>query len=605
MAPPRPFKTLAEQVADLDDPAPRDIDPEEFGGPLDYHEGDEDDGSQEEEREDGRGHYEDVGKSKLRQPQQPSLGPRYDGLQIGREDLQGGEDSGDDPFGSGASQQEELSQDEDEVVDPDEVDFDMAIGAGGEDEDINSDDAFGEGDEEAFKRFAFKGSGMSREKALGSGKRRGTKTQTPGDEDEETNSDLDGLDEENTSLRDNSVDGEDDPELDADTMSLDSSASDDNNLNDSDAENDSNASSSTGDSSASSTPLPSSRAALRQMMGEEQTTVLATISLAAKADAAKGRAVTHQRSTFDTLLNTRIRLQKALIATNSLSAVPPPDTALPSTAIHAAETAALALFSSLSALLHSLHPSLPPPPPATRTTPTPTLATALTPASRPHHRATLTKWAHKTHLPSTLPPRSRLAPSTTPTQQPLLSVLDAHLSAPNLPRLLARTRLPRSCAPLQAAAGSAPTAADDDNAGAVFDDADFYALLLRELVERKMAATGTAGGGRGGVSLGSGVVDSGWGDVDASALTRVAKVRKRVDTKASKGRKMRYAVMERLQNFMAREEGNGGWGEGRVGELFGGLLGRRVGGLGEGEGSGNGSGSEAEGEALRLFGGEG
>ncbi|MCJ1377528.1 hypothetical protein MMC17_000623 [Xylographa soralifera] len=599
MAKSRSFKSLAEQIADLDDPAPRDIDPEEFGGPIDHRRGSHS-SSEENEQGNAREHYEDVGKSKLRQPQQPSLGPRYSGSRISREDLLDGEESDDDPFGSGASQHEEVSQDEDEsgrgdlddmddVVDPDDVD--MAAGEG-EDEDIDSEEAFGEGDEEVFKGFAFRGSAMPSGTASGSGRRGRARTQTQEDEDEDMSSEPEGMDEENTSRRDGSLDGEHDTELDEDSMSLDGSASDDDDddLNDSDAP-------STGDSSPDDHPLTSDRAALRRMMAEEQTTVLATISRATKADAAKGRAVKRQRSTFDTLLNTRIRLQKALIATNSLSATPPATaTSPPPATIHAAETAALALFTSLSSLLHSLHPSLPPAQPATPTTPTPTLATtthALSAASLPNHRTTLTKWASKTHLPSPLPPRSRLAP--TPASQPLLAVLDAHLAPAALPRLLARTRLPRSCAPLQAAAGSAPVA--------VFDDADFYALLLRELVERKMAVGGAGrsggggggmGGGRGGGGIAGGI--GGVGDMDASALTRAAKVRRKVDTKASKGRKMRYGVHERLQNFMARQEGGGGWGEGRVGELFGGLLGRRVGGLGEGE---------EEGEGLRLFGGGG
>ncbi|MCJ1436034.1 rRNA-processing protein bfr2 [Xylographa pallens] len=583
MAKTRPFKTLAEQIADLDDPAPRDIDPEEFGGQIDHGPGSDSSG-EDDEQENAREHYEDVGKSKLREPQQPLLGPRYSGSRISRENLRD-EESSDGPFGSGASQREEVSQDEDEVVDPDEVDVDMATGEGAEDEDIDSEEAFGEGDEEAFKGFAFRGSGIPREAASRAGKRGGIKSHARRDEDEEMSSEPELRDEENTSPQDGSVDGEDDSELDEEAMSVDGSVSHDDNLSDA---------SSTDNFSPSTTPLPASRAALRQMMAESQSTVLATISLAAKADAAKGRAVQHQRSTFDTLLNTRIRLQQALIATNSLATTPLPAEEKDTASIHAAETAALALFSSLSTLLHSLHPSLAPLPPTTRTTPTPTLATtahALTSASRPHHRATLAKWAARTHLPSALPPRSRLAPQ--PTTQPLLSLLDAHLSPPSLPRLLARTRLPRSCAPLQAATATATATATGPappttSPATIFDDADFYALLLRELVERKM---GARGGGVAAVQRN--------GDMDPSALTRAAKVRRKVDTKASKGRKMRYAVHERLQNFMAREEGRG-WGEGRAGELFGGLLGRRVvGGLGEGEGE------EGEEDGLRLFGGGG
>ena len=57
--------------------------------------------------------------------------------------------------------------------------------------------------------------------------------------------------------------------------------------------------------------------------------------------------------------------------------------------------------------------------------------------------------------------------------------------------------------------------------------------------------------------------------------SRQFKVKKSVDTKASKGRKMRYTVHEKLQNFMAPED-LGSWGERQRAELFGSLFGRKV-----------------------------
>ena len=81
---------------------------------------------------------------------------------------------------------------------------------------------------------------------------------------------------------------------------------------------------------------------------------------------------------------------------------------------------------------------------------------------------------------------------------------------------------------------------------------------------------------------------------------RSTRVRKRVDTKASKGRKMRYTVHEKLMNFMAPED-RGTWGDRQRVELFAGLLGRRVR-MGEGSGDEEGEGREEEGEGgLMLF----
>lgn len=98
-------------------------------------------------------------------------------------------------------------------------------------------------------------------------------------------------------------------------------------------------------------------------------------------------------------------------------------------------------------------------------------------------------------------------------------------------RLVARTRTPRSMAP-------ACTAVEDAE---IFDDTDFYQLLLKALVDRRMVD--------GGGAAGSGAV--GW-----TTAIRDAKKRKVVDTKASKGRKLRYQVQERIQNFMAPIENN-------------------------------------------------
>jgi protein AATF/BFR2 len=72
-----------------------------------------------------------------------------------------------------------------------------------------------------------------------------------------------------------------------------------------------------------------------------------------------------------------------------------------------------------------------------------------------------------------------------------------------------------------AAASAAPRDAES------YDDAEFYAQLLKELLE----ASGPGGGG--------------------GAAARAPKQRKVVDRHASKGRRLRYAVVDKLVNFMA------------------------------------------------------
>ena len=356
-------------------------------------------------------------------------------------------------------------------------------------------------------------------------------------------------------------------------------------------EDEDHTSSGDGDENRRRTHGADDRAELRKMMAEEQKTILSTISKAAKADIAKGKAIMHQRSTFDSLLNTRIRLQKALIATNSMSAEAPSteNTKTDKDVIQAAEEAALSLWNTLDNLRQSLQTPTPEerstskkrPFSATLSTPADTLWTHMQQhesACLPYRRATLSKWSSRVNPSSTLKTRNAL--STATAQQPLTSVLDQQLSAPNNARLLARARVPRSCAPVQAA----KKVVEDKS---IYDDADFYTLLLRELVDQRMSSskqTPTAATDPAPVPIRS---------------FKAPKIRKQVDTKASKGRKMRYTVHGKLQNFMAPDD-RGNWGDRQVRELFASLLGAKVR-MYEDEDE-EGDESEGEVEGLRLFG---
>lgn len=325
------------------------------------------------------------------------------------------------------------------------------------------------------------------------------------------------------------------------------------------------------------------REQLKKMIHSERSNVAATIAQANKADADKGRAVKRQRQTFDSLLNSRIRLQQGLIAVNSIAAVEPESstTTDAAAALEAAEKAALNLFNNLNSLRVSLatargtkraHSEI------STSTPIYEISTQMTSLETPalaHRKSILSKWSTKTSAASAAPSRGKLN-NTKPAT--LLDVLGSHLADPA--RLVARTHIPRSCAPVQANSGV--TSSDS-----IYDDADFYGLLLKELLEQRSIDSASH------VNV----------DVSAAALAkqhaqaaRDAKTKKNVDTKASKGRKLRYTVHEPLQNFMASEE-RGTWTERMREELFAGLLGRK-GGLEEMEEM---DGEGGEEEALMLF----
>ncbi|XP_027146102.1 protein AATF [Larimichthys crocea] len=94
----------------------------------------------------------------------------------------------------------------------------------------------------------------------------------------------------------------------------------------------------------------------------------------------------------------------------------------------------------------------------------------------------------------------------------------------------------------------------------VFDDDDFYHQLLRELIERKTSAADPNDQ----VAMGK----------QWLAIQKLrSKIKKKVDTKASKGRKVRFHIHSKLVNFMAPVDHSTMSDEARS-ELYRGLFGR-------------------------------
>ncbi|KFY04978.1 hypothetical protein O988_00366 [Pseudogymnoascus sp. VKM F-3808] len=568
--------SLAKQIAELEVKAPTDFDPEENEAPL----GSDESGSEEEDENLGTEHYVNVGKSKLRKPTEVALGPQYAGARVSRKDLLNNDDDSDI---SGDEESAE-AQDQENIIDPDTVDLD----AEDLDGEINSDDALGESDDEKFKEFVFRGSGKPKY-ATGAGpsKRKTAADFMSGSEDEDVEevdsedaedggAQIDGTDESGSeSQEDGDQDEDDDMDEGMDEI--------ENNEDDEEEEEDDDDSEEDSDESEAGDDEQARRAELRKMMSEEQKTVVATISQAAKADAEKGNAVKAQRKTFDSLLNVRIRLQKALVATNSMTSLE--QSAESSTPYKAAEEAAIKLLNTLNAMRSELD--------KTATNSKKRKHTAIDTAtsnadiwaaiqasesqSVPKRQATLAKWSARVRNTAAAPISRKL---NTVAEQSIVDVLSEQLSGSNAERLIKRTQMPRSCAPIQVKA----KITEDEN---IYDDADFYQLLLKELVDQRMVDSSSA------PSMGAG------GQPIAQwAAAKEARTKKNVDTRASKGRKMKFTVHEKLQNFMAPED-RGLWEPEAIDRFFGTLLGQKMN-LGEEEESDEEEEPLAE-EALMLF----
>ncbi|CAG8767245.1 17640_t:CDS:2, partial [Gigaspora rosea] len=122
----------------------------------------------------------------------------------------------------------------------------------------------------------------------------------------------------------------------------------------------------------------------------------------------------------------------------------------------------------------------------------------------------------------------------------------------------------------------------------IFDDTDFYQQLLRELIESRTIDTDDP------VALG----------LRWATLRQTKQKKKNVDTKASKGRRLRYQVHEKLQNFMVPIP-SGTWHDDMIDELYSSLLGKKYDGLEAGESEKkefNDNDIEAGLDGLRIFG---
>ena len=183
---------------------------------------------------------------------------------------------------------------------------------------------------------------------------------------------------------------------------------------------------------------------------------------------------------------------------------------------------------------------------------------AFSSASEPHRRAVLDKWSLKvTSAAAAAAAASNgnkftqlRAVNQTPSAQ-----IDSALAGDGLSRLVSRTRVLRSETEGATKLGRAPLSsnAEEVHDAEVFDDSDFYSALLKELIERR-----------------SGVIPSGEGATAAMMLSGLNGKKKKanVDTRASKGRKLRYEVNDKIVNFMPPIRDRIRWGEDQIDRLF-------------------------------------
>jgi protein AATF/BFR2 len=405
------------------------------------------------------------------------------------------------------------------------------------------------------------------------------------DDEDEEDTDMDdfGSEEEATTAN---IDGEEDTEIDQDSQQSDGAF--DSEKSESDAEDMSEA------SDSNEEPMRRNglagqidTAELRKLTSEAQKHVASSLTQGAKTEAEKGKAVKAQRSAFDALLNIRIKLQKALISMNSIPEPLDAGQDEDMDAMRGAEEAAMTLWNNLQSLQSYLHEN--------RTGQKRKFSKLTDESSfsatweetksyeadaKRQRNARLDWWSSRSQSVTARNQRQGLNSSNV--QHSLSDVLGSQLM--DMDRLVAKTKVPRSCAPNQAATFKNSGQVEAGELG-IFDDADFYGTLLQSLITQRGADTAALS------ALNVSFPSQPW------QAAREARTKKPVDTRASKGRKLRYNVHEKLQNFMAPEDRTS-WEQRQCDEFFGSLFGKTL------ELAEN---SDAEGddlantEGLRLF----
>lgn len=471
-----------------------------------------------------------------------------------------------------------------------------------DDEEIDSDDAFQEGEEEMFQKkgFTFKaskavvnGKGLQAKPLLNGRPRRPVAADFMS-ASEGSGSDHD-LQEEASELEDESDDDDEEDGAQLADSGSDNSASDNGSSASDHSEDASGSEDESEDEEMGGMDAGDTTSDIRKLLKQEQASerdIISGVSQAVKADADKGVAVRQQRRTYDSLLNLRIRLQKGLVAVNSLGEATTTDSDDDDDGdkqpYQAAEEAALKLWAAIATFRTNLLPDTAQPGHKRKRAPDPSTPNedfwdemqSIEQRHSAKRKKILEKWSQKVKATTTNAATTKQRQlGAAAGSESLTAVLDTQLLAGSVDRLVKRTRVPRSCAPVQAAR----KVAQDEN---VYDDADFYQLLLKELVDQRSSDNGGGGTGAGSAPT-----------VRYTAI-KEAKTRKVVDRRASKGRKLRFTVHEKVENFMAPEDRRG-WEEDAIDRLFGTLFGQRLG-LKEEESADEDEVDVAE-EGLKLF----
>ncbi|KAG2735674.1 hypothetical protein G9P44_001888 [Scheffersomyces stipitis] len=341
--------------------------------------------------------------------------------------------------------------------------------------------------------------------------------------------------------------------------------------------------------------LQDKRSRLKSLMSQERSHIVNRLSQSATNDSLKGFAISQQHSTFDKIIDARLKIQKSITNANLL---PPNSDTLSNSDISSKKTSkylskakedVFALLESIMSLRSELlkKDNITAEPvvynPRKRSLEEFSNTTEKFDSILDKFRSgALTKWSAKVQNASGATAIN--AGKFKSINQSFEQQVSNNLA--DMERLVKRTKLNRrQISPLgyEYYKSTKEETGEDDNDNdeedenpdipreqtesanknaeidEIFDDEDFYRVLLNDLVDKKIQSSDPTSG----MTL------------SLRTAQKAHKMKKNIDTKASKGRKLKFQVQEQIANFETPRE-SWRWDDNQIDEFFASLLGQKV-----------------------------
>lgn len=334
------------------------------------------------------------------------------------------------------------------------------------------------------------------------------------------------------------------------------------------------------------------RSKLKELMSNERKHIVNRLSQSASNDAVKGFAILQQHKLFDSILDSRMKVQKSLTNSNLLpidkEALQNYSTKKTDKYISQAQSSCFDLLDSVLALrsklinkdmgLTSSDSKNSSKPKKRKLSEYLDVSIKQDNLLERYRSSVLTKWSSKIHnaAGSTAINAGKFKSINQSAEQQVVNNLS------DMERLIKRTKLNRrQIKPFgyelnpQNDGSSKELEEEQDQdipknnthrnssnlseISSIFDDEDFYRVLLNDLVDKKIQSSDPVSGL----------------SISLRSVQQAQKLKKNVDTKASKGRKLRYHVQEQIANFET-PVGGWKWNDDQIDEFFASLLGQKV-----------------------------